>query len=107
MSKVNVLKTAKDCYMAEVTGANGKLVVRIGSATDEPEGYSEDDVRASGTLYKVWSKVDPAGIGDIVTDDDVEAPAVYYNLSGARVDNPSTGFYIVVRGSRVTKEYVR
>ncbi len=107
MSAVKVLKYSTDCYMAEVTGANGKLVVRIGSATDEPEGYSEDDVRASGTLYKVWSKVDPAGIGDIVTDDDVEAPAVYYNLSGARVDNPSTGLYIVVRGSRVSKEYVR
>lgn len=107
MSEVKVLKSAKDCYMAEVTGSNGKLVVRIGASTEEPEGYSDADVRASGTLYKVWSKVDPAGIQDIENGADSDAAPVYYNMQGVRVDNPSAGLYIVVRGNKVTKEYIR
>lgn len=36
-----------------------------------------------------------------------EAPAVYYNLNGVRVDNPSNGIYIVKQGSKVTKQVIR
>lgn len=57
MSTVNVLKTSTNCYMAEVTGTNGTLVVRIGSSTDSPSGYTADDIKASGTNYCVWTKV--------------------------------------------------
>lgn len=32
---------------------------------------------------------------------------VYYNLSGMRVANPTSGLYIVVRGNKATKEYIR
>lgn len=32
---------------------------------------------------------------------------IYYNLQGVRVSDPTPGLYIVVRGSRVTKEYLR
>lgn len=42
-----------------------------------------------------------------IENDGADAPVVYYNMQGARVDNPGTGLYIVVRGARVTKEYVR
>lgn len=38
---------------------------------------------------------------------DANVPAVYYNLSGVRVANPANGLYIVVRGTKVTKEYIR
>lgn len=55
-SKVNVLKTSNDCYMAEVTGSKGKLVVKIGSAMVSPEGYSNDDIKASGSDYCIWTK---------------------------------------------------
>ena len=41
----------------------------------------------------------------------VEAEAdnapVYYNLQGVRVAAPAEGLYIVVRGDKVTKEYVK
>lgn len=45
------------------------------------------------------------GVENVEVDADV--PAVYYNLSGVRVANPANGLYIVVRGTKVTKEYIR
>ena len=45
-----------------------------------------------------------------VTDveaDNTDAPAVYYNMQGVRVATPSAGLYIVVRGNKVTKQYIR
>jgi len=35
------------------------------------------------------------------------AAPVYYNLQGVRVDNPTNGLYIVVRGDKVAKELVK
>ena len=55
-SAVKVLRSSRDCYMAEVTGSKGKLVVKIGSAQVSPDGYSNSDIKASGTDYCVWSK---------------------------------------------------
>ncbi len=55
-SEVNVLKTTRDCYMARVKGTRGELVVRIGSTSDVPQGYSAADVKASGNGYCIWSK---------------------------------------------------
>ena len=56
-SSVRVLKAASNCYMAEVTGAKGKLVVKIGSAMESPSGYTNSDIKASGKDYCIWSKV--------------------------------------------------
>ena len=50
---------------------------------------------------------DPTMGVDGIENDGAEAQAVYYNMQGARVDNPGAGLYIVVRGAKVTKEYVR
>lgn len=55
MSAVKVLQTTRDCYMAEVTGTNGKLVVKIGSAMVSPSGYTDSQIKASGTDYCVWT----------------------------------------------------
>lgn len=241
-SAVRVLRSTRDCYMAEVTGTKGKLVVKIGPAMVSPDGYTDSQIRASGTDYCVWSAVEIGGgddpqpqptvpdnlylmgnvkgahwstsapvamtdAGDGVMQAEVEletgagethcffnlaekkgatwddvnsghrygstnegdlitveqpaamvkytagvnasgcksykvapgkywvradfanntitvshnpytaigkveateddAPAVYYNLQGARVDNPTAGLYIVVRGKHVGKEYIR
>lgn len=43
----------------------------------------------------------PAGISDVIADGD-NAPAVYYNLQGMRLNNPE-GICIEVRGGRATK----
>lgn len=61
-SPVKVLRATSDCYMAEVTGSNGKLVVKIGPAMVTPDGYTNSDIRTSGTDYCVWSKL---GTGDL------------------------------------------
>lgn len=47
----------------------------------------------------------PTGI-DAIESDDTAAP-VYFNLQGVRVNNPSNGIYIVVRGNKVTKEILK
>lgn len=41
-----------------------------------------------------------SGIASIETE---EAPAVYYNLQGVRVDNPQNGVFIELRGNKATK----
>lgn len=51
-----------------------------------------------------------SGIEDIVSDFEEateEAPAVYYNLQGVQVVNPTKGIYVVRRGNKVSKEYIR
>lgn len=47
----------------------------------------------------------PGSVSGIETES--ELPAVYYNLQGARVDNPAAGIYIRVCGDRVDKVIVR
>lgn len=67
-SSVKVLKSAANCYMAEVTGTKGTLVVKIGSAMESPEGYTANDIKASGTDYCVWTKIDVVTPGQTVPD---------------------------------------
>ncbi len=38
---------------------------------------------------------------------DNNAPAVYYNLQGVQVENPTQGIYIVKRGSKTYKQVIR
>lgn len=46
-----------------------------------------------------------AGIHDIDVDSD--ADAVYFDLQGRRVENPSNGLFIVKKGSKVAKQFIR
>lgn len=46
------------------------------------------------------------GVENVIVEGS-DADPVYYNLNGVRVDNPSAGIYIVVRGREVTKEIIR
>ena len=55
-SAVRVLRSERDCYMAEVTGTKGKLVVKVGDSMVSPDGYTNDDIRTTGNGYCVWSK---------------------------------------------------
>ena len=57
------------------------------------------------SLYVVnYEKVATDGISEIEAED---AEAVYYNLQGVEVANPANGVYIVRRGAKVTKEFIR
>lgn len=55
----------------------------------------------------IWFKLsEKSGVED-VTVDGGNATAIYYDLQGRKVDNPATGLYIVRRGDKATKEYVK
>ena len=43
---------------------------------------------------------------DQITDT-TDSPAIYYNLQGHRVDNPTGGIYIKVQNNRATKVFIR
>lgn len=47
------------------------------------------------------------GAVNVIVDEDVDAPVVYYNLQGVRVADPSNGLYIRVQGKKVTKVLVK
>lgn len=57
------------------------------------------------SLYVVnFEPVKTDGINEIEAE---AAEAVYYNLQGVEVKNPANGVYIVRRGAKVTKEFIR
>lgn len=47
-----------------------------------------------------------SGIEETVVSDE-NAPVVYYNLQGVRVENPSNGLYIKRQGNKATKVFVK
>ena len=48
---------------------------------------------------------DQSGVENVIIDSN--APAEYFNLQGVRVDNPTSGLYIVRQGGKVSKQIVR
>ena len=74
LSNVNVLKCESNCYMAEVTGTKGKLIVRIGTTSDSPSD-SKYKLKCSGTGYSVWTTTDGGSTPDIPSG---EAFTVYF-----------------------------
>lgn len=74
LSQVNVLKCESNCYMAEVTGTKGKLIVRIGTTSDSPSDSSYK-LKCSGTGYSVWATTNGGVTPDIPS---TEAFNVYF-----------------------------
>ena len=81
------------------------------------ESYSQDPSSSAEKEDKNEVTYGMARIGKMSNTSVVELPCVdeavadaepvYYTLQGVKVLNPSSGVYIVVRGNKVTKEYVR
>lgn len=97
-SAVRVLRADRNCYMAEVTGSKGKLVVKIGSAQVSPDGYTNADIKASGTDYCVWAKTggttpvtptDP----DPVTPPSTDAFTVYFDNGASNWTTPHIHYW--------------
>lgn len=85
LGKVEGIPANQALFKVSVKATNGKDVSQATFA----------DIDLTGTN----------GIADI--DADGTAMAEYYNLQGIRVVNPSQGLYIVKRGNRTTKVYVK
>ena len=58
----------------------------------------------SDTQWFIYNSA--AGITDVKVDES-DAPAVYYNLQGVRVDNPTSGVFIEVRAGHATKRVMK
>lgn len=57
--------------------------------------------------YNVWTGEGMTGIKSAEIDD-VNAPAVYYNLQGMEISNPAAGqIYIVKKGNKVSKQIIK
>lgn len=56
-STVNVIETSTNRYVAEVTGTNGKLLIKVGRGSYSPSNYTSDDKVAGNALYSIWTKV--------------------------------------------------
>lgn len=91
LSPVKVLKSTTDCYMAEVTGTKGKLVVKVGSSMDSPAGYTNSDIKATGNGYCVWSTAEGGDTPDIpITGDDF---MVYFDNSTENWATPTIHYW--------------
>ncbi|MDE6207135.1 MAG: hypothetical protein K2M55_04955 [Muribaculaceae bacterium] len=47
-----------------------------------------------------------AGVDEVLSDSDLNAPVEYFNLQGVKVQNPENGLYIRRQGKTVTKVYL-
>lgn len=47
------------------------------------------------------------GVDDVTIDENAGSNPVYYNLNGLKIDNPAPGFYIVKRGTNISKELIK
>lgn len=113
-SAVNVLQSATNLYVAEVTGKAGKLIVKIGSGSyNAPSGFT---LVTSGTDYAIWSNVavtEPltlsispesgyyAGSVEVtLTANGGKAPvSIYYTIDG---QEPTTSSAQVASGGKIT-----
>lgn len=86
-------RTMYPVYTEDANGKKGVFIVSFYSKT----------VMA---VYLVAEEGFEAGVNDIAADNDVNAPAEYFNLQGVKVNNPANGLYIVRQGNNVTKQYV-
>lgn len=108
-SAVNVLKSTNNCYMAEVTGTKGKLVVKVGSAMDAPSGYTSSDIVATGNDYCVWTKVAIQGGGHVDPNPDpVTTPDNLYIMGNLKQGSWKTnvGVKMTKDGSKFTAKNV-
>ena len=82
-SAVNVLEATANRYVAEVSGTNGKLVIKVGRGSYSPSGYTTDDVVASNSIYSIWTKVE---VGSL----DRSHASVSFSPDGGYSDGPVT-----------------
>ncbi len=98
----------------KVTGEGALLVV---PANEELNALYPNDgwnkLQLFSDLYDIEITLDfeipglaSSGIEETVVSDE-NAPVVYYNLQGVRVENPSNGLYIKRQGNKATKVLVK
>lgn len=93
-------------FTCNVTDENPKMMIIFNPGSDS--GKTADLEFINNGIYNskgYTGKKYESGVDDIAADEAAEA--IYYNMQGMRVTAPASGLYIVVRGNKVTKEYIR
>ncbi|MBD5356450.1 MAG: hypothetical protein HDR88_05525 [Bacteroides sp.] len=70
-------------------------------------GDQKDFEEVEDTEFTVNIVFGPEVNGIEGIESDNNATATYFDLQGRRIDNPSQGLYIVKKGNKVTKEFIR
>lgn len=77
--KVNTIGTTSSCYVGEIEGSNGTILVKIGNVTAPTgAGYAGNDPIYSGTNFAIWEKV----ASDGNTDEDIDIGDLNLTLTG-------------------------
>lgn len=100
----------ENVYVYEDTRVNGKNVndgVSYERAVAEVLSWPAFTMNDNGDLCLRWEMKDMAGVSEVTAAGAEDAPAVYYNLQGVKVDNPANGIYIVRRGNKAYKALVK
>jgi hypothetical protein len=94
-------------YNAETFNVDAAL---IKGTTDASKFYlnttTDQHLEADTENNALVVKMGKTGVNSIISNSDNATP-VYYNLSGIEVANPGSGLYIVRRGNKVSKEYIK
>lgn len=75
--------------------------------TESQMDFYDQDKQVPFLLKEFSDYVNVAGVENVVVDNDETKPVEYYNIQGVRVQNPTSGLYIVRRGSKVSKVVIR
>lgn len=106
VSMTNVY-VSDETYINDEPAKDGKSEAVLSSMIHSWEAFHSTE-EVDGTPVLKWQIEGVGGINDIIVDEAIEnAPAVYYNLQGVKVNNPANGVYIVRRGNKVAKEFVK
>lgn len=87
---------------APATLADGQTVAKTNITFSYVYGSDEAYSSVPSTIVLTYELA--SGV-EIVAEE--EAPAVYYNLQGVKVENPSNGVFIQVRGNKASKVVIR
>lgn len=108
---INERETADEFKITLTENADGTSTItfpyrstRVYATNSKKTYYASEHSTPSTITFKTFS----AGVDDIISDSNADAPVEYFNLQGVRVTNPAAGQLIIKRqGSEVTKMIVR
>ncbi|MDE6276495.1 MAG: hypothetical protein K2M06_00120 [Muribaculaceae bacterium] len=99
----------RKCTMTK-EGDEATIIFPVGSCLMYDPSDEEDPVGVISkyeSVLKFKMPSENAGIGSVAVEEEGNGPAVYYNLQGVRVENPSNGIVIRVQNGKASKMLVK
>ncbi len=93
----------KFTFTTDKDATTSNVIFHNGSGTQTGDNVF---IRNNG-IYSPDGDTGKTGIESIDADTDKDEKTTYYNLQGIEVKHPANGIYIVKKGNKVTKAYIR